>query len=50
MLLATSSDGVRWERRGELYGRRSAVSPGVFVVRNPAAGKRHLMFYMAGWE
>ena len=50
MLLATSADGVQWQRRGELYGRRSAVSPGVYLYRNPAAGKRHLLFYMATWD
>ena len=50
MLFATSDDGVQWQRRGELYGHRASVSPGVYLYRDPAAGKRHLLFYMRDWD
>ena len=50
MLLATSTDGVDWMRRGELYGRLSGISPGVMVHRDPAVGNEHLLFYMSDWD
>jgi predicted GH43/DUF377 family glycosyl hydrolase len=52
MLLATSADGRGWERRGELFGRPSGVSPGVMVPREPLGLGReeHLLFYMRSWD